>query len=127
MATVERKTHTIDAAGRTLGRLATEIAYLLQGKNKAGYLRHRDDGEFVVVKNLRQVIFKGKKIEQKIYFRYSGYPGGISKERLEELWPQDPAAVLTRVVAQLRQDNTLRKKGLRRLIIGDKRSGRHKL
>jgi large subunit ribosomal protein L13 len=126
MIVVERKTHTIDANGRTLGRLATEIVRLLQGKNKVGYSRHRDDGEFVVVKNIQQIIFKGRKKEQKTYFRYSGYPGGISKERLEELWTKNPAAVLTRVVTQMLADNTLRKKRLRRLIIEDKRSGYHK-
>src|SRR3712207_9399031 len=71
---VERKWHLIDAKGQTLGRLATEIARLLRGKNKPEYTPHIDMGDFVVVVNAERVVVTGKKAEQKVYRRHTGYP-----------------------------------------------------
>ena len=73
---MERKTHTIDAAGRILGRLASEIAVLLRGKDKTDFAPYKDIGDIIIVKNVDKLKFTGKKMEQKKYYRHSGYPGG---------------------------------------------------
>jgi large subunit ribosomal protein L13 len=74
---VERKWYVVDAAGKTLGRLSTEVATLLRGKHKSMYTPHVDTGDFVIVINASQVALTGKKMAQKIYYRHSGYPGGL--------------------------------------------------
>ena len=114
-AAITRKIHVVDAAGQTVGRLASSIALILQGKNKAVYAPNRDCGDTVIIKNIRQAVFSGKKIEQKKYFHYSGYPGGMRQDLLQDLWSKNPASVFVRVVKQMLPDNTLRKKWLRRL------------
>lgn len=117
MAIISRKTHTLDAEKMSLGRLSSEIARLLQGKNKAIYAPNRDVGDIVIVKNLSAISFSGKKFDQKIYHHFSGYPGGITSTKLKVLWGKDPAAVLRRVVTQMLPDNTLRRKWLTRLKV----------
>jgi len=72
---MERKTHTIDATNKVLGRLATEIAVLLRGKNKPDFAPYKDIGDFIVVKNIDKIKVTGKKFEQKIYYRHTGYFG----------------------------------------------------
>lgn len=114
---LQHRTHELDASGRTLGRLASAIARLLQGKHKTAYAPHRDVGDMVLVKNLHKVVFSGKKQEQKAYFHYSGYPGGMRRDTLANLWAKDRAAVLRRVVTQMLPATTLRKKWLARLRV----------
>ncbi|KKU49054.1 50S ribosomal protein L13 [Candidatus Uhrbacteria bacterium RIFCSPLOWO2_12_FULL_46_10] len=109
------KLHTIDARGREVGRLASEIARLLQGKNKVSWVPNRDSGDSVIIKNIQEAVFTGKKIKQKFYFHYSGYPGGIRKDPLEKLWNKNPADVFVKVVKQMLPNNTLRKKWLSRI------------
>lgn len=76
---MDRKTHNIDAKEKILGRLAVEVAVLLRGKNKPDFAANKDMGDFVVIKNIKDIKVSGKKFEKKIYYHYSGYPGGLKK------------------------------------------------
>jgi len=95
---VERKWHVIDADGQTLGRLASEIARLLRGKNKTRYTPHVDTGDFVVVVNSEKVVVTGRKAEQKVYRRHSGYPGGLKETSYEQMLARKPTEVLRKAV-----------------------------
>src|SRR3954471_7282084 len=97
-AQVERKWHLIDAEGQTLGRLATEIADTLRGKNKPQYTPHIDTGDFVVVVNAEKIVVTGKKLDDKFYYRHSGYPGGLKRRPLRDELERRPAEVLRRAV-----------------------------
>lgn len=114
---MERQKHTIDATDRPLGRLASEIAMILRGKNKPEFQPHLDMGDIVEVDNVGKMVLTGKKMEQKKYYRHSGYPGGIKEERVEELFQNNPGEVLRRSVRRMLPDNKLRKNMLKRLII----------
>ena len=78
----ERKVHKIDAAGQAVGRIATQAAYFLRGKDKADFEYNQDKGGFVEVENIKKVKFTGKKLEQKKYYSYSGYPGGLKEKKI---------------------------------------------
>ena len=119
--TTQRKTHKIDAEGRILGRLATEIAHKLRGKHKPVFAPNIDAGDFVEVSNIKKIRFSGQKLGQKKYFRYSGYPGGLKTESLEILFKKNPAEVLRRAVYQMLPDNKLRKGMIKRLRINQYR------
>jgi len=97
-AQVERKWHLIDAEGQTLGRLATEIARLLRGKNKPQYTPHIDTGDFVVVVNAEKVVVTGKKAAQKVYRRHTGYPGGLKETSYETMLERKPTEILRKAV-----------------------------
>lgn len=114
---IDRKTHTIDASGKAIGRLATEIATLLRGKHKADYAPHIDNGDNVVVTNIKEAKFTGKKLAQKKYYHYSGYPGGLKETKMSDLAKQKPGEILKRAVKQMLPDNKLRKDMMKRLII----------
>ena len=79
---IERKTHTIDAEGKILGRLASKIAVLLMGKTKPSFIKNKDLGDFVVVKNVGKIRFSGNKPKKKIYYRHTGYIGSLKKTTL---------------------------------------------
>ncbi len=112
---MERETHTIDASQRSPGRIATEIAVLLRGKNKPDFEPHMDVGDIVVVENVEEMKITGKKLEQKKYYRHSGYPGGLKEEPLEDLMENDPAEVLRRAVFGMLPKNKLRSEQIKRL------------
>ncbi len=114
---MDRKTHTIDAANRILGRLATEIAVLLRGKNKSGFAPYKDVGDYVVVKNVEKLNFSGKKMKQKKYYHHSGYLGGLKEIPLEKLFEKNPAAVLEKAVSGMLPKNKLRAKMMKRLKV----------
>lgn len=114
---MERKTHTIDAANRVLGRLATEIAVLLRGKNKPDFAPNKDMGDFVTVRNFSKIRITGKKFEQKIYYRHTGYLGGLKEVPLKKLFEKDPAEVLKKAVFGMLPKNKLRAKQIKRLRI----------
>lgn len=97
-ADIDRAWFIVDADGATLGRLATEVARILQGKHKATYTRTIDTGDFVVVINAGKIKVTGKKLTDKEYFRHSGYPGGAKTETLEELMTKKPTAAVERAV-----------------------------
>ena len=89
-ATIERKWYVVDATGHTLGRLATEVANVLRGKNKPTYTPHIDTGDYVIVINAEKIKVTGKKLDQKIYFNHSDYVGGMKETTLRELMAKKP-------------------------------------
>jgi large subunit ribosomal protein L13 len=97
-SSVERRWHLIDAEGRTLGRLASEVAQLLRGKNKPQYTPHIDTGDFVVVVNAEKVVVTGKKAEQKVYRRHTGRPGGLRETSYEMMLERKPTEILRKAV-----------------------------
>lgn len=114
---LKREWHLIDAKGKVLGRLATEIVKLLVGKNKVNYTPHIDMGDYVVVINAKHIVLTGKKSEEKVYFRHSGYPGGLKKINVSKLIQEAPEKVIEHAVSGMLPDNKLKAKRLRRLKI----------
>ena len=110
-------THQIDAEGKVLGRLASEISNLLRGKDKATYLPYIDGGNGVVVKNASKIKLTGKKLVQKKYFHFSGYPGGLKTKKLSEIMVKNPSDALKRAVWNMLPKNKLRAKMIKRLKI----------
>jgi len=97
-ADIERRWHVIDASGKTLGRLATQIARLLMGKHKPIFSPNQDTGDFVVVINADKVHVTGNKAEQKLYYRHSGYPGGLKSIPLGKMMHTDPTWAIKHAV-----------------------------
>ena len=97
-ANIERKWYVIDAEGQTLGRLASEVAKVLRGKNKPIFTPHIDTGDYVIVVNAEKIKVTGKKLDQKIYFNHSDYPGGMRETTLRELLEKKPEDVITLAV-----------------------------
>ena len=95
---VKRDWYIIDASGKVLGRVATEIARRLRGKHKAIYTPHMDTGDFVVVTNVDKLVVTGRKTVQKIYYRHTGYPGGIYSRTFSEMLNKQPEKVLIHAV-----------------------------
>ncbi len=95
---IERKWHVIDANGQTLGRMSVQIARLLMGKHKAMFANNIDTGDFVVVINAAKVRVTGKKLREKSYYRFSGYPGGISSMTLGEMLEKHPTRAIEHAV-----------------------------
>lgn len=113
----KQRKHVVDAKGRSLGRVASEAARYLQGKADPAYERQADGGSWVEIRNLKSAKFTGRKMDQKIFFRYSGYPGGITERSLLNQWEKRPVLVLRNMVYQMLPSNTLRKKWIKRLIV----------
>jgi large subunit ribosomal protein L13 len=114
---VERKWYVIDAEGRTLGRLASEIAKVLRGKNKPQYTPHVDVGDFVVVVNAEKVVVTGKKAEQKVYRRHSGYPGGLKTTTYGRMMGRRPEEILRKAVYGMMPKTRLARQQMRKLKI----------
>ena len=120
MTKTERKLHKIDASGKAVGRLASEIAVILRGKNKPEFEPRLDNGDIVEVANIDKLKFTGKKLDQKNYFRYSGYPGGLRTESMKKLRqsrPDGAAEILKRAVRKMLPPVKFRRDVLKRLII----------
>ena len=113
--TVERNWYVIDAEGQTLGRLATEIARLLRGKNKPQYTPHIDTGDFVVVVNAEKVTVTGKKAEQKVYYRHTGYPGGLKETSYEVMLDRKPTEVLRKAIRGMMPKTRLARQQFKKL------------
>ena len=116
-AKVERKLHVIDAEGKVLGRVAAQIANLLQGKNKVSYSMHQDVGDSVKVENVDKLRVTGGKLAQKEYLHYSQYPGGLKRSELAVELEKNPARVLRRAVARMLPRNSQRLPRMHRLTI----------
>jgi large subunit ribosomal protein L13 len=104
---IEQSWYLVDAEGKTLGRLATQIADLLRGKGKPQYTPHVDTGDFVVVVNAERIHVTGNKLEQKLYYRHSGYPGGLRVRTLEEQLARRPEEVIRKAVKGMLPKNKL--------------------
>ena len=96
--TVERKWYVVDAEGKTLGRLASEVANVLRGKKKPIYTPHIDTGDYVIVVNAEKVVTTGKKLDQKKYYHHSEYVGGMKEATLKEMMQKKPEFVITHAV-----------------------------
>jgi large subunit ribosomal protein L13 len=114
---IERQWHLVDAEGQTLGRLATRIADTLRGKDKPQYTPHVDTGDFVVVVNAEKIAVTGKKLDDKMYHRHSGYPGGLHSRTLREQLERRPTEVLRKAVKGMLPRNRLARAQLRKLKI----------
>jgi large subunit ribosomal protein L13 len=114
---VERRWYLVDAEGKNLGRLATQVAETLRGKGKPQYTPHVDTGDFVVVVNAEKVTVTGKKLDDKIYYRHSGYPGGLRQRTLREQLDRRPTEVLRKAVRGMLPRNRLGRAQLRKLKI----------
>ena len=114
---VERRWYLVDADGKTLGRLATRIADTLRGKDKPEYTPHVDTGDFVVVVNAEKIAVTGKKLDDKIYYRHSGYPGGIRSRTLREELERRPTEVIRKAVKGMLPRNRLARAQLTKLKV----------
>ena len=119
---IKRTWYEADASKFPLGRLASKVATILRGKHKVTFTPHMDVGDFVVVKNAEKVQFSGRKLAQKVYHRFSGYPGGLYTKKLSTRMETEPEKVIRDAVYNMIDSNRLRKHILRRLKVvkGDK-------
>ena len=114
---VTREWYLVDAEGKTLGRLATQIADTLRGKRKAQYTPHVDTGDFVIVVNAEKIQVTGNKLDQKRYYRHSGYPGGLRSRTLREQLDRRPTEVLRVAVKGMLPKNRLARQQITKLKI----------
>lgn len=114
---VKRGWKLIDAKGKVLGRMSSEIAKLLQGKHKINYIPYLDMGDNIVVINAKKVVLTGKKSSNKVYLRYSGYPGGLREITAKELMAKKPDEIIRLAVLGMLPKNKLRKGRIKRLFI----------
>jgi large subunit ribosomal protein L13 len=124
---INRKFHLFDAQGKILGRLATEVANVLRGKNKADFAPNIDGGDFAVVINSGKIRITGNKLEGKIYNRFSGYPGGITSIKLKDQMKKDPNRVIQRAVYGMLPKNKLQNRMMARLKIYKDAGNSHKI
>jgi large subunit ribosomal protein L13 len=114
---VERAWYLVDAKGKTLGRLSTQIARVLTGKNKPQYATHVDTGDFVVVINAEHAVLTGRKEEQKIYYRHSGKPGNLKMETAGHLRERRPGQMIQRAVKGMLPKNKLGRRQIKKLKV----------
>jgi large subunit ribosomal protein L13 len=114
---IKREWHLIDVKDKTLGRISVEIAHELMGKSKPNFVRNLDCGDNVVIINAKDIKVTGKKEEQKLYQRHSGYPGGFKEETLKDLRVRRPEEIVRRAVKGMLPQNKLRDRMLRRLFV----------
>jgi len=114
---IKREWHVIDASDKVLGRLATQVASLLMGKHKSIYSPNLDTGDFVVVINAAKVQVTGNKMKQKLYYRHSGYPGGLKSISLEKMMQTHPTRVIEHAVKGMLPHNRLGAKMFKKLKV----------
>ena len=114
---VKRDWYVVDAEGKTLGRLATEIARRLKGKHKAEYTPHVDTGDYIVVINAEKVTVTGNKAEGKMYYRHTGYPGGIKEANFSKLQAEKPEMIIEKAVKGMLPKNPLGRDMFRKLKV----------
>jgi large subunit ribosomal protein L13 len=114
---IEREWFVVDAEGKTLGRLASEIAQILKGKHKPIYSTHLDVGDFVIVINAEKVRVTGRKLEQKFYYHHSGYPGGLKSISLKDQLARHPTRVLKAAVRGMLPKSRLGRRMIKKLKI----------
>ena len=116
-ATIDRKWYVVDAEGKTLGRLASEVAKVLRGKNKAIFTPHIDTGDYVIVVNADKVKVTGKKLDQKIYYRHSDYVGGMKEMTLKEKLDKKPESVIELAVKGMLPKGPLGRQMIKKLHV----------
>ena len=116
-STVERKWYVVDAEGKTLGRLASEVANVLRGKNKPTYTPHIDTGDYVIVVNAEKIQVTGKKLDQKIYYHHSGYVGGLKQTKYRKLMAEKPEFAVKHAVLGMLPKGPLGRQMARKLRV----------
>ena len=116
-STIEREWYVVDATGHTLGRLASEVAKVLRGKNKPEFTPHVDTGDYVIVVNAEKIKVTGKKLDQKIYYNHSDYVGGMRETTLREMMAKKPEEVVAHAVSGMLCKNKLRSRMMTRLRV----------
>jgi len=124
---IQRKYHLFDLDGKVIGRIATEIAKILRGKNKVDFAPNIDGGDFAVVVNSDRLVVTGRKSQGKIYHRFSGYPGGITSTALIDQLKKDSRKIVTDAVYGMLPKNKLRQKMMRRLLVYKNTEHKHKI
>ncbi len=114
---VVRSWHLIDAEGKVLGRLSTQVANTLSGKNKSYYTPYIDTGDYVVIINAKKVVFSGKKEDQKVYYRHSGYPGGLKSKSVSQQRQEQPEKLLRHSIVGMLPKNKLGRAMIKKLYI----------
>jgi large subunit ribosomal protein L13 len=114
---IERRWYLVDAEGKTLGRLATQIADTLRGKTKPQYTPHVDTGDFVIVVNAEKIVVTGNKLDAKLYHRHSGYPGGLRSRPLRDQLERQPTEVIRKAVKGMLPRNRLARQQLTKLKV----------
>lgn len=114
---IERQWYLVDADGQVLGRMATRIADVLRGKHKPCYTPNVDAGDFVIVINAEKVVVTGKKAQQKVYQRYSGYPGGLKKIKYADMLERHPDRIIRLAVQRMIPKNKLGRRVLKKLRV----------
>ena len=116
-ATVQRNWWVVDGTNQTVGRMCAKIAAVLRGKNKAYYTPHVDTGDYIIVINATKVVLTGNKMDQKIYDRFSGYPGGLKEETASNLIRRRPEVIIERAVKGMLPKNRLGRKMYKKLFV----------
>ncbi len=114
---MERKVHNIDATGKVAGRLASQVAKILMGKNNVDYVANQESGDIVEITNIGAIKFTGNKLNDKVYYSHSQYPGNLKTTLLKDMLAQDPAKAFNKILYSMLPKNRLRAKMLKRLII----------
>lgn len=114
---MKRDTHIIDATGIVLGKLAVKVAVLLRGKEKPGFEKHVDAGDFVVVKNFKSVKITGNKVEEEKDYHYTGHMGGLKEDTWKKAMEENPAQILRKAVYRMLPTNKLRDRMIKRLSV----------
>ena len=107
----------VNAAGRALGRVATEVSKILMGKHRADYSPEEIGGDSVIVLNVKEITIPKSKMESKLYRRHSGYPGGLKEALMKDMWAKDPVTVMKLAVKRMLPANRLRDKRMKRLTV----------
>ena len=114
---IVRRWYIVDAEGLTLGRMATTIATVLRGKHKPIFTPHMDCGDFVIVINADKIVVTGNRLDEKKYYRHSGYPGGLTTESMRTVMAKNPERVITQAVQKMLPKNLLSKQVMRKLKV----------
>ena len=116
-ATIERKWYVIDASGQNLGRLSSEVAKILRGKNKPDFTPHEDTGDYVIVVNAEKIKVTGKKLNQKIYYHHSAYVGGMKETDLKTMIAKKPEKVIELAVKGMLPKGPLGRKMIKKMFV----------
>ncbi len=114
---VDQKWYIVDGEGKVFGRVASQVASILRGKNKPEFTPNVDTGDYVIVVNAEKLVLTGNKLDQKMYYRHSGYPGGLKKTSYRDMMDKKPELAFTEAVRRMLPKNTLGKKMLTKLRV----------
>jgi large subunit ribosomal protein L13 len=114
---MEKKVHNFDAQGKVAGRLATQVAHILMGKHDVNYAANKDHGDIIEITNIAGIKFTGNKLNDKLYYRHSQYPGNLKTTKLKDMMSKDPKKTFIKILYNMLPKNRLRPRMLKRVII----------